>query len=169
MMQGVVTRGTGVPAGKGMNRPLAGKTGTSQDFNDAWFAGFSPQLVTVVWVGYDNPASLGHDQTGAEVAAPIWHDFMAAALKGRPVLQFPMPAGVEMAAWTSGPGRVTDAFKPGQEPGASAPLGGEFDRLARRRRRCGHRSVGRAARRTGRGHLPGRAVLSPPCRPNPRP
>ncbi len=125
MMQGVITRGTGVPAGKGLNRPLAGKTGTSQDFNDAWFSGFAPQLVTVVWVGYDNPASLGQNQSGAAVAAPIWHDYMAAALKGRPPLGFPMPSGLTMAAWDTGAGRVTGAFKPGQEPGASAPLGAD--------------------------------------------
>jgi penicillin-binding protein 1A len=120
MMKGVVTHGTGVPAGKGLDRPIAGKTGTSQDFDDAWFAGFTPRLVTVVWTGFDTPASLGEDQTGAAVAAPIWHDFMAAALKDQPPLDFPQPPGVTMAAWSSGSGRVTDAFKPGQVPGASA-------------------------------------------------
>ena len=120
MMEGVVNRGTGVPAAKGLDRPIAGKTGTSQDFDDAWFAGFTPRLVTVVWVGFDNPASLGDDQTGAAVAAPIWHQFMAAALKGKPALDFPQPPGVTMAAWSSGGGRVTDAFKPGQVPGASS-------------------------------------------------
>jgi penicillin-binding protein 1A len=125
MMQGVVSRGTGVPAGKGLNRPIAGKTGTSQDFTDAWFAGFTPQMVTVVWVGYDNPATLGEKETGGEVAAPIWHNYMALALKGRPALGFPAPPGITMASWDTGTGRVTDAFKPGQVPGASAPLGGE--------------------------------------------
>jgi penicillin-binding protein 1A len=123
MMQGVVQRGTGVPAGKGLNRPIAGKTGTTQDFADAWFAGFTPDLVTVVWVGYDNPTDLGNNETGGAVAAPIWHDYMATALAGRPVLQFPMPAGVTMAQWESGTGMVTDAFKADQVPGASAPLG----------------------------------------------
>ncbi|MBV9735445.1 MAG: PBP1A family penicillin-binding protein [Acidisphaera sp.] len=120
MMQGVVQRGTGVPAGKDLNRPIAGKTGTTQDFNDAWFGGFTPDLVTVVWVGFDTPASLGNNETGGAVAAPIWHDFMAVALKNRPVLAFTPPAGVTMAAWNDGYGMVTDAFKPGQEPGASA-------------------------------------------------
>jgi penicillin-binding protein 1A len=123
MMQGVVQRGTGTTAGKGLNRPIAGKTGTSQDFVDAWFAGFTPDLVTVVWVGYDTPASLGEGQTGGAVAGPIWHDYMAAALAGHPVLAFPVPPGVTMAAWDSGRGTVTDAFKPDQIPGASAPLG----------------------------------------------
>jgi penicillin-binding protein 1A len=123
MMEGVVQRGTGVPAGKGLNRPIAGKTGTTQDFADAWFSGFTPDLVTVVWVGYDNPASLGDNETGAAVAAPIWHDYMAQALAGHPVLSFPMPPGVTMAPWDTGRGTVTDAFKPDQIPGASAPLG----------------------------------------------
>jgi penicillin-binding protein 1A len=123
MMQGVVQRGTGIPAGKGLNRPIAGKTGTSQDFTDAWFSGFTPDLVTTVWVGFDNPASLGENETGAAVAAPIWHDYMAVALAGRPVLTFPQPPGVTLASWDSGTGTVIDAFKPEQTPGASAPLG----------------------------------------------
>ena len=117
MMQGVVQRGTGVPAGQGLNRPIAGKTGTTQDFTDAWFAGFTPDLVTAVWVGFDNPASLGDNETGGVVAAPIWHDYMAIALKGRPVLSFPMPPGVTMAPWDSGRGTVTDAFKAGPGSG----------------------------------------------------
>ncbi len=123
MMQGVVQRGTGVNAGKGLNRPIAGKTGTTQDFNDAWFAGFTPDLVTVVWVGYDTPASLGENETGGAIAAPIWHDYMATALAGRPVLSFPMPPGVTMAQWQTSTGMVTDAFKPDQIPGGSGPLG----------------------------------------------
>lgn len=126
MMQGVTTRGTGVNAARGLNRPIAGKTGTSQDFTDAWFAGFTPDLVTVVWVGFDNPASLGNGETGGNLAAPIWHDYMADALKNRPVLTFPMPPGVTMAQWDSGSGVVTDAFKPDQQPGASGPVFGGF-------------------------------------------
>jgi penicillin-binding protein 1A len=123
MMQGVVQRGTGVPAGQGLKRPIAGKTGTSQDWTDAWFSGFTPDLVTTVWVGFDNPASLGENQSGAAVAAPIWHDYMATALAGRPVLSFQMPPGVTMAPWDSGRGTVTDAFKDGQVPGASSSIG----------------------------------------------
>jgi penicillin-binding protein 1A len=123
MMQGVVQRGTGVEAGRGLNRPIAGKTGTSQDFTDAWFSGFTPSLVTTVWVGFDTPASLGENQTGGRVAAPIWHEFMATALKNRPVLQFQQPPGVVMATWDTGSGKSTDAFKPDQVPGASAPIG----------------------------------------------
>jgi penicillin-binding protein 1A len=123
MMQGVVQRGTGVPVAKDLGRPIAGKTGTSQDFDDAWFAGFTPQVVTVVWVGFDNPATLGDGQTGAAVAGPIWHDYMAGVLKGRPVLNFPQPPGVTMAQWQSGTGMVTDAFKPDETPGASGSAG----------------------------------------------
>jgi penicillin-binding protein 1A len=124
MMEGVVQRGTGVAAGKGLNRPIAGKTGTTQDFADAWFAGFTPDLVTVVWVGFDTPASLGNNETGGAVAAPIWHDYMATALAGHPVLSFPVPPGVTLAQWESSTGTVTDAFKPDQVPGASGPVGG---------------------------------------------
>jgi penicillin-binding protein 1A len=123
MMQGVVQRGTGMPVAKDLGRPIAGKTGTTQDFTDAWFGGFTPDLVTVVWVGYDNPASLGNNETGANVAGPIWHDYMAAALKNRPVLNFPQPPGVTMAQWDTGSGVVTDAFKPDEVPGASGPVG----------------------------------------------
>jgi penicillin-binding protein 1A len=123
MMQGVVQRGTGKAASFGPDRQIAGKTGTSQDFQDAWFAGFTPDLVTVVWIGFDNPASLGPGETGGALAAPVWHDFMAVALKSRPTLQFPVPAGLTVAAYDSGFGTVTDAFKPGQVPGASAPVG----------------------------------------------
>ncbi len=124
MMQGVVQRGTGFKAGEGLGRAIAGKTGTSQDFNDAWFAGFTPDLVTVVWMGYDTPTTLGNNETGGSDSAPIWHDFMAIALKNRPNLKFQVPAGVALASWDSGSGTVTDGFKPDQQPGASGPMGG---------------------------------------------
>ncbi len=124
MMRDVVEHGTGIPARKGLDRPIAGKTGTSQDFNDAWFAGFTPGMVTVVWVGFDAPASLGEDETGAVVAAPIWNRYMTAAMRGRPSLEFRVPDGVTLQRWSSGSGSVVDAFKPGQVPGVSAG-GGE--------------------------------------------
>ncbi len=119
MMEGVVLRGTGTPAVVGINRQVAGKTGTTQDFNDAWFAGFTPDLVTVVWIGFDTPASLGEKETGGAVAAPVWRDFMATALQSRPNLKFVPPPGVTVVSYDSGYGTVTDAFKPGQVPGAS--------------------------------------------------
>ena len=115
MMQGVVAHGTGTEAGRGLGRQaIAGKTGTTQDFNDAWFVGFTPDVVTAVWVGYDNPSSLGDKETGGVIAAPIWHDYMAAALKDRPNLGFTVPDNLTVATWAPG---VTDAFKPGEIPG----------------------------------------------------
>ncbi len=119
MMEGVVTRGTGTAAGDGMDRQIAGKTGTSQDFQDAWFSGFTPDIVTTVWTGYDTPTTLGNNETGGLVSAPVWHDFMNVALKGHPKLSFPMPPGLSLASWDAGNGTVTDAFKPGQNPGTS--------------------------------------------------
>lgn len=97
LMQAVVTGGTGTRAGAGFNRPIAGKTGTTQDWGDAWFSGFTPDLVTTVWVGKDNNSSLGRHEEGGFVAAPIWHQFMAEAFKGRPVLQFPAASGPRVA------------------------------------------------------------------------
>ncbi len=123
MMQGVVQRGTGMPAGAGPDRPIAGKTGTSQDWQDAWFAGFTPDLVTVVWVGYDNAGEPRQQRDRRQSCRAVWHDFMATALAGRPNLKFPVPAGLTVASYDSGFGTVTDAFKPGQQPGVSAPLG----------------------------------------------
>ena len=119
MMQGVVQRGTGTAAGAGLNRAIAGKTGTTQDFNDAWFVGFTPDLATGIWVGFDETKSLGDKETGSSVVAPIWHDYMAVALKNRPNLKFTQPPNVTLASWDSGSGTVTDAFKNGQTPGAS--------------------------------------------------
>jgi penicillin-binding protein 1A len=117
MMEGVMLNGTGQPVGHGFGRPVAGKTGTSQDFNDAWFAGFTPDLVTVVWVGFDNPQTLGDKQTGAVVAGPIWRDFMDAALKDIPPHDFRVPAGVTLDRWACGAHECLDAFKPDQNPG----------------------------------------------------
>jgi penicillin-binding protein 1A len=81
--------------------------------------------VTTVWVGFDKPVTLGDNETGAAVAGPIWHDFMAVALKDRPVLTFRSPPGVTLASWNTGSGAVTDAFKPDQVPGASRSLGAQ--------------------------------------------
>jgi penicillin-binding protein 1A len=126
MMEGVVLNGTGVPVVHGMDRPIAGKTGTSQDYNDAWFAGFTPDIVTIVWVGFDNPRTLGDKQTGAVVAGPIWHDFMQAALATTPPHDFRVPDGVTINSWPCGPHACIDAFKPDQEPGAGG-VGGADD------------------------------------------
>ncbi len=119
MMEGVVKHGTGTEAVTGLNREIAGKTGTSQDFNDAWFVGFTPDLVTAVWIGNDDNTSLGDNEQGGRVAAPIWHDFMKVALRDRPNLKFLVPDGVTLARWNTRYGPRTDAFKDGQEPGGS--------------------------------------------------
>ncbi len=119
MMRGVVgPGGTGRQAGAGIDQPIAGKTGTSQDFRDGWFAGFAPNLLTVVWVGFDNPQSLGEKQDGDTVAGPIWNHFMKTALADRPKLDFRVPDGVTVVRV----GDDTDAYKPGQVPGMSMAL-----------------------------------------------
>jgi len=90
MLEGVVKHGTGYAASK-LNHPLAGKTGTTNDFTDAWFVGFSPSITCGVWVGYDEKKTLGNRETGSEAALPIWIDFMKAAIKGKDKEQFPGP------------------------------------------------------------------------------
>jgi len=91
MLQEVVQHGTGIAAA-GMKYPLAGKTGTTNDFTDAWFVGFSPGMATGVWIGYDEKKSLGAKETGAHAALPIWMDFMKVALAGKDPGEFqPMP------------------------------------------------------------------------------
>jgi penicillin-binding protein 1A len=127
MMEGVVQFGTGRGVGAGFDRPIAGKTGTTQNFNDGWFAGFTPDLVTVVWIGFDNPQSLGEKQDGAHTAGPIWRDFMMHALGGHPVLDFRAPDGVSLARWGCGRHECVDAFKPDQVPGAGGVGGGNTD------------------------------------------
>jgi penicillin-binding protein 1A len=90
MLRGVVERGTGVAA-RVLERPLAGKTGTTNDFSNAWFVGYTPSIVAGVWVGHDRPRSLGHEETGARAALPIWVAVMRTALRGQPVEDFPAP------------------------------------------------------------------------------
>src|SRR5213596_1164954 len=90
MLRGVVERGTGVAA-KALGRPVAAKTGTTNDYSNAWFIGFTPRLATGVWVGYDRPRSLGRDETGSRVAVPIWVTYMAKILVDSPTEDFPVP------------------------------------------------------------------------------
>ena len=131
MMQGVVQRGTGYAAGKGLNRPIAGKTGTTQDFNDAWFVGFTPDLVTAVWIGFDTPPASARRRPAATIAAPIWHDYMATALKDRPVLDFPHAAGRDDGALGQ---RLRHAHRRLQAGPGAGRL--RADRRRRRRRRA---------------------------------
>lgn len=96
MMEGVIQRGTG-SAARNLKRPAAGKTGTTNDCTDAWFIGFTPQLVTSVWIGFDDMRSLGKKQTGGRVAAPIWTAFMQTALADKPKRDFYVPSRIEFA------------------------------------------------------------------------
>jgi len=90
MLREVVLHGTARSASK-LNHPLGGKTGTTNDFTDAWFVGFSPSITCGVWVGYDEKKTLGNKETGAMAALPIWIDFMQVALKGRESEDFAAP------------------------------------------------------------------------------
>ncbi|MGE3537625.1 MAG: penicillin-binding protein 1A [Candidatus Tectimicrobiota bacterium] len=93
MMESVITHGTARSL-RALERPAAGKTGTTNDFHDAWFLGYTPELVAGVWVGYDDRSPLEEGETGGKIAAPIWLDFMKEALKDRPITDFPIPPGV---------------------------------------------------------------------------
>lgn len=124
MLQGVVERGTGVRI-RAVGKPLAGKTGTTNDFIDAWFVGFSPDLVAGVFVGFDEPRSLGPKEEAARVAVPVFRDFMKLALAGKPAIPFRIPAGIRLVrvnAQTGLPARpgdrhvIFEAFRPGTEP-----------------------------------------------------
>lgn len=96
LMQSVVTSGTGQRA-RALGRPVAGKTGTTNDMKDAWFIGYVPQLVAGVWVGYDQERSLGAGGSGGQAAAPIWTEFMQRGLAGVSVTNFPVPGNVTFA------------------------------------------------------------------------
>jgi penicillin-binding protein 1A len=95
LLEGVVQHGTGQRA-KSLGRPVSGKTGTSSDYGDAWFVGYTPSALAAVWVGFDDKSSLGKDETGARAALPIWVSFMNQALKGTPVQSFKVPPGVTL-------------------------------------------------------------------------
>ena len=91
LLKGVLDRGTGAAARRfGFTRPAAGKTGTTNDYKDAWFVGYTPDLLAVVWVGFDGPRKIG--LSGAEAALPIWTDFMKSATASMPVTDFIAPA-----------------------------------------------------------------------------
>ena len=95
LLQSVALRGTAAPARRALNRPdLYGKTGTTNDSIDTWFAGFQPTVVGIVWIGYDTPRKLGDNETGGGLSLPIWVDYMRHALNGVPVQQYAVPAGV---------------------------------------------------------------------------
>jgi penicillin-binding protein 1A len=95
MLRDVVDRGTGTSARSlGVRGPIAGKTGTTNEYHDAWFVGFSNNLVAGVWVGFDTPAPIGRQAYAARIAVPIWADFMKRAARSRPPKPFVIPAGL---------------------------------------------------------------------------
>jgi penicillin-binding protein 1A len=93
MMVGVIQNGTGRRV-RALGRPAAGKTGTTNDFRDAWFLGYTPEIITGVWVGVDDHTTLGHGEAGGRVASPIWLEFMQEAARGYPITDFVIPPGV---------------------------------------------------------------------------
>lgn len=113
IMEGVVQRGTGVRL-KSLNTPIAGKTGTTNESKDAWFIGFTPDLVVGVYVGFDNPLTLGKGETGSSVAIPIFKSFMEVALKDKPKKAFRIPDGLKFMDYNG----IAEAFVPGTEPGS---------------------------------------------------
>jgi penicillin-binding protein 1A len=120
MLRGVVERGTG-QAAKALGRPIAAKTGTTNDYSNAWFIGYTPRLATGVWVGYDRPRSLGKDETGSRVAVPIWVSYMGQVLGDSPKEDFAMPERVVLAPVDLDPSNecvrvVMMAFVKGTEP-----------------------------------------------------
>jgi penicillin-binding protein 1A len=124
MLEGVVQRGTATSL-RSIGKPLAGKTGTTNDAKDAWFIGFSPDLVVGVFVGYDIPKPMGKEATGGAIAVPIFGSFMKMALADKPATPFRIPPGIKLVRVNpstglrvqSGDGRsVLEAFKPDEEP-----------------------------------------------------
>ena len=114
MLQGVVLRGTAAYSiGAQIPKPLAGKTGTSSDAKDVWFIGFSPDLVAGVFVGFDNPRTLGAHEQGSTVAAPIFRDFMKGALADAPATPFRVAPGIELIPVDSRSGALVSAGTPG--------------------------------------------------------
>jgi penicillin-binding protein 1A len=109
---------------KEVGKPIAGKTGTTNDEKDAWFIGFSPDIVVGIYVGYDKPRNLGRKATGGALAAPIAKDFMKLALADKPAIPFRVPAGIKLirvdakSGMRAGPGDrgSLEAFKPGTAP-----------------------------------------------------
>jgi len=128
MLQGVVQRGTG-NAVRAVGKPIAGKTGTTNDWQDAWFVGFTPDLAAGVFIGYDEPVNLG--MTGGQLAAPIFRDFMIAALKDAPPTEFRTPPGLRMYRVSAATGlpveggepAIWEAYRPGTEPGKDRERG----------------------------------------------
>jgi penicillin-binding protein 1A len=122
LLEGVVQDGTGWRA-KSLKRPAAAKTGTTDQFFDAWFIGYTPELLTGVWVGFDEERSLGENETGSQAASPIWVNFMSKVLKDKSPRAFPIPEGIEFmkidpttGQASSGDEAILECFKEGTGP-----------------------------------------------------
>ena len=124
LLESVVKNGTGRKA-RELNRPAAGKTGTTNNLNDAWFVGYTPEYITGVWVGFDEEGTLGKGETGGAAACPVWVGFMKRALANKPVQVFPVPEGIVFAKIDADTGRlagpatqnvVFECFKEGTLP-----------------------------------------------------
>jgi penicillin-binding protein 1A len=124
ILEGVVERGTAKSL-KALKRPLAGKTGTTNDEKDGWFVGFSPDLVVGVFIGYDIPRPMGKGNTGGRVAAPVFGEFMEKALADAPAAPFRIPPGIKLVrinprtglrAAPDDPTSIVEAFKPNEKP-----------------------------------------------------
>ena len=130
MMQGVVQRGTGAKVAA-VGKPIAGKTGTTSDWRDAWFVGFTPNLAAGVYIGFDDHDSLGRGEQAAVVSAPVFRDYMIAALKDAPPTEFRIPTGLQMIRVNpdtmmppeSGEAGIYMAYKPGTAPDKDRDLG----------------------------------------------
>ncbi len=136
LLKAVVNEGTGWRA-KALNRPVTGKTGTTNDLRDAWFLGYSPTLITGVWVGYDDRTPMGKGETGSRAACPIWLSFMSKVLNGKPVIPFENPEGVVITKIDAKTGLLASpyseetrfqAFKKGTEPKEHSPKPGRAKR-----------------------------------------
>jgi len=130
MLEDVIQRGTGQSA-KSLGRPIAGKTGTTNDYTDAWFIGYTPNLAVGVWVGFDDIRTLGETESGAHAALPIWIEFMTEALKKVQVMPFEIPDDIQfvrvdpstgLLAADQGDRAVVELFSKGTEPTQSAPV-----------------------------------------------
>lgn len=114
MMERVIRSGTGIAAQILHRRDLAGKTGTTNTENNAWFTGYNPKIVTTVWVGYDNNKSMGKSAAGAREALPIWIHYMKIALRGQANLRFPRPLNIVRARYNPKTGTLTDSRHKGR-------------------------------------------------------
>jgi penicillin-binding protein 1A len=138
-MEGVVQRGTATVL-RQVGKPIAGKTGTTNDEKDVWFVGYSPDIAVGVYMGYDKPKHIGRGATGGHLAAPIVADFFKIALADKPAVPFRVPSGIKLiridakTGMRAGPGSegkvILEAFKPGTAPPDAYSVIGSTDQQA---------------------------------------